>query len=138
MLANGITLGFNETSTESYTNLTGLKEVPELGIEPEKVENTTLADTVKQYELGIGDAGELELKFSYKNDKPTDSYRVLRKLADAKKKANFEMTYPDTTKVKFAGQVAVKLGGGGVNGVIEFTLKVALQSDLVFTDPIGG
>lgn len=137
MLANGIKLGYKETGS-TYTDLEGLKEVPEFGIEPEKVENTTLADTVKKYEFGIGDAGELEYKFAYKNDKATDSYRVLRKAAEAKKKLDFEQTYPDGTKVTFTGQVSVKLGGGGVNSVIEFTLKIALQSDLTFVDGLGG
>ena len=50
MLANGITLGYKELSGgSSYTILAGLKEVPELGDEPEKVENTCLSDSVKQY-----------------------------------------------------------------------------------------
>lgn len=135
MLANGITLGMSETKGSDYDVLEGLKEVPELGIDPEKVENTTLADTVKQYELGIGDAGELEYKFKHANSKSTDSYRVLRKLAESKAVRHFEQTYPDGTKVHFSGQVSVKLGGGGVNSVIEFTLKIGLQSDLEFVDP---
>ncbi|MEN2170825.1 phage tail tube protein, partial [Streptococcus pneumoniae] len=133
MLANGIKLAFSETKG-NYQNLVGLKEVPEFGIEPEKVENTTLADTVKKYEFGIGDAGELEYKFAYNNSSATAPYRVLRKAADGKKKLYFEQTYPDGTKVTFEGQVSVKLGGGGVNAVIEFTLKIALQSELEFTD----
>ncbi|EGU67709.1 hypothetical protein HMPREF9965_1694 [Streptococcus mitis bv. 2 str. SK95] len=137
MLANGITLSFSETKG-SYTKLAGLKEVPEFGIEPEKVENTTLEDKVKKYEFGIGDAGELEYKFAYDNTTTTSPYRVLRKAADDKKKLFFEQAYPDGTKVNFEGQVSVKLGGGGVNSVIEFTLKIALQSELVFTDGIGG
>lgn len=137
MLANGITLSYGEAEG-TYTQLTGLKEVPEFGIEPEKVENTTLADKVKKYEFGIGDAGELEYKFAYDNSSTTSPYRVLRKFADSKKKLFFEQTYPDKTKVKFEGQVSVKLGGGGVNSVIEFTLKIALQSELEFTDGIGG
>lgn len=137
MLANGITLSFSETKG-SYTKLAGLKEVPELGIEPEKVENTTLADKVKKYEFGIGDAGELEYKFAYDNTTATSPYRVLRKAADDKKKLFFEQAYPDGTKVNFEGQVSVKLGGGGVNSVIEFTLKIALQSELAFTDGLGG
>ncbi|MDS8580432.1 phage tail protein, partial [Streptococcus pneumoniae] len=45
---------------------------------------------------------------------------------------------PDGTKVKFEGQVSVKLGGGGVNAVIDFALKIALQSELEFTDGLGG
>lgn len=137
MLANGITLSFSETKG-SYTKLAGLKEVPEFGIEPEKVENTTLEDKVKKYEFGIGDAGELEYKFAYDNTTTTSPYRVLRKAADDKKKLFFEQAYPDGTKVNFEGQVSVKLGGGGVNSVIEFTLKIALQSELAFTDGMGG
>ncbi|HEM3662632.1 TPA: phage tail protein [Streptococcus suis] len=135
MLANGIKLKMSETKGSGYTVLEGLKEVPELGIDPEKVENTTLADTIKQYEFGIGDAGELEYKFKYENSKTTSSYRTLRKLADDKAVRHFEQEYPDGTKVHFSAQIAVKLGGGGVNSAIEFTLKLALQSDLEFTDP---
>ncbi|MDY7304023.1 phage tail tube protein [Streptococcus suis] len=136
MLANGIKLKMSETKGPSYAVLEGLKEVPELGIDPEKVENTTLADTIKQYEFGIGDAGELEYKFKYENSKVTSSYRTLRKLADGKAVRHFEQEYPDGTKVHFSAQIAVKLGGGGVNSTIEFTLKLALQSDLEFTDPV--
>ena len=137
MLANGIKLAFSKTKGD-YQNLVGLKEVPEFGIEPEKVENTTLADKVKKYEFGIGDAGELEYKFAYDNTTATSPYRVLRNAADNKEKLYFEQTYPDGTKVTFEGQVSVKLGGGGVNSVIEFTLKIALQSELTFTDGLGG
>ena len=137
MLANGIKLAFSKTKGD-YQNLVGLKEVPEFGIEPEKVENTTLADKVKKYEFGIGDAGELEYKFAYDNTTATSPYRVLRNAADNKEKLYFEQTYPDNTKVTFEGQVSVKLGGGGVNAVIEFTLKIALQSELTFVDGIGG
>ena len=63
MLANGITLSCKRSTESNYSILAGLKEVPELGNEPEKVENTGLSDTVKQYEFGIGDPGDLEYKF---------------------------------------------------------------------------
>lgn len=135
MLANGIKLGYSTEGKTSYKDLVGLKEVPEFGLEPEKVENTVLTDKVKKYELGIGDAGELEYTFKYENKSEDSPFRVLRKLQDNKTLVNFEQTYPDGTTVSFAGQVAVKLGGGGVNGVIDFTLKVGLQSDLEFKDP---
>lgn len=97
MLANGIKLAFSETKG-NYQNLVGLKEVPEFGIEPEKVENTTLADTVKKYEFGIGDAGELEYKFAYNNSSATAPYRVLRKAADGKK--NSTLNKPTQTVLR--------------------------------------
>ena len=39
MLANGIKLEFKE-SAGSFTAIPELKEVPEMGVDPEKVENT--------------------------------------------------------------------------------------------------
>ena len=88
--------------------------------------------------MGWGCGGEFFKFFANKHDGVNAPYRVLRNAADNKTKLFFEQTYPDQTKVKFEGQVSVKLGGGGVNSVIEFTLKIALQSELEFTDGIGG
>lgn len=135
MLANGIKLGYKESGGSTYTDLTGLKEVPELGVEPEKVENTCLSDTVKQYENGIGDAGDLEYKFKYENKSATSPYRVLRKAQEVGKTLSFQETLPDGTTYTFDAQPSVKLGGGGVNGVVEFTLKMALQSEITVADP---
>lgn len=135
MLANGITLGYKTDGGSTYTTLTGLKEVPEMGVDPEKIENTCLSDTVKQYEMGIGDAGDMDFVFKYENTKSTSPYRVLRGFADAGTKVSFEETFPDGTKFTWDAYISVKLGGGGVNGVIDFTVSMALQSDITVTDP---
>ena len=134
MLANGITLSYKTTGS-TYIKLSGLKEVPEMGNDQEKVENTTLEDTTKQYEYGIGDYGDLAYKFKYANNATDSPYRVLRALADNKTVVDFEQAYPDGTKFSFKAQCGVKLGGGGVNGAIDFTLSLALQSDIKVTDP---
>lgn len=137
MLANGTKLGYKKKSGEpsTYTNLAGLKEIPEMGTEPEKVENTCLSDKVKQYEYGIGDAGDLEFKFKYENSSETSPYRVLMKAQDDNEILSFEETLPDGTKFHWDAQVSVKLGGGGVNGAIDFTLKMALQSEIEIVHP---
>lgn len=137
MLANGIKLGYKKKADEpsTYKDLPGLKEVPEIGDEPEKVDNTCLSDKVKQYEYGIGDPGDLEFKFKYENSSATSPYRVLRAAAEKKEVLSFEETFPDGTKFNWDAQVSIKLGGGGVNGVIDFTLKMALQSEIKVTDP---
>lgn len=139
MLANGITLGYKKKtgSPTTFTILTGLKEVPEIGEEPEKVENTCLSDTVKQYEYGIGDPGDLEFKFKYENKTANSPYRVLRKAAETKEVLSFEETLPDGTKFTWDAQVAIKLGSGSVNGVMDFTVKMALQSAIAVVDPTG-
>lgn len=132
MLANGARLEIKEGS--AYVDLRGLKEIPEIGVDAEKVENTTLADSVKIYELGIGDAGDLTYKFKYENT-ANSSYRKLRALADSKAVGEFQQTMNDGTKYQFSAQASVKVSGGAVNAVIEFTLNLALQSRINVVDP---
>ena len=137
MLANGATLGYKKKSAdEEYTILTGLKELPELGDDPEKVENTSLTDKTKQYEFGIGDAGDLTYKFKYENKTETSPYRVMRLTEAEKEVLSFCETLPDGTKYEYDAQVSVKRSGGGVNGVMEWDLNMALQSEIKVTDPV--
>lgn len=135
MLANGTKLGYKKSGGSTYTDLPGLKEIPEMGIDPEKVENTCLTDKNKQYENGIGDAGDITYKFKYDNSKADCPYRVMRASQNSGEVLSFQETLVDGTTTEFEGQVSVKRTGGGVNGVIEFNLAISLQSDLKVTDP---
>lgn len=131
MLANGITLGYKTGEASSYTVLTGLKEVPEIGIQREKVNNTGLSDPNFKYEFGIGDPGDMVYRFKFENG-ASSSYRILSKLTGSVK---FQQTMPDGTTFEFEGQTYTRVGGGGVNGVIEFTLSIAVNSAITITDP---
>ncbi len=137
MLANGTTLGYRVhggTGT-TYTDLPGLKEIPEMGMDPELVENTVLTDSLKQYEMGIGDAGDMQYVFKYVNDSADSPYRVMLQNQAQKTVLDFCETLFDGTKYEYTAQVSVKRGGGGVNGVIDWTLGVALQSEITITHP---
>ena len=135
MLVNGTTLSYSATSTGSYTTLAGLKEVPDLGAEPEMVDNTALSDSVIHNELGIGDPGDLEYTFRFKNTEATDAYRVL--YARNGQLTYFKHTLVDGTTFSFSAQPSVRLSGGGVNDPQEFVLALALQSDITKADPTG-
>lgn len=136
MLANGAKLGYKATSEGStYTDLPGLKEIPDWGSDPEKVDNTCLTDKYKMYELGIGELGDVKYKFKYDNGSASSPYRILKGLEDAGTVASFQETLKDGTKTEFTAQVSVKRTGGGVNGVIEFEATMVLQSAPAVTDP---
>lgn len=137
MLANGAKLSYDKTNNgTSYTDLPGLKKIPDMGIEKEKVENSSLDDKVKVYEFGIGDPGDLEYTFKYDNSKETSTYRLMRELEESGATAMFKETLKDGTTTTFSGQVTVKRAGGGVNDAIEFTVAIALQSELKIADPV--
>lgn len=137
MLANGITLSYKVKSASgtTYTPIPGLKEVPELGNTKEKVENTALSDSVKQYEMGIGDPGEMNYVFRYLNANEKSAYRTMRGYSENNTALSFRETFPDGTTFSFDAQIDVKTSGGGVNGVIDWTMGIALQSPIAVTDP---
>lgn len=135
MLANGATLEYKTKSGSSFIKLKGLKEIPEIGVDPEKVENTDLEDTQKVYEMGIGDPGDITYKFKYDNTENDSPYRVLRQYETTGEVLSFKETLKDGTTTEFSGQVSLKRTGGGVNGVIEFNLNIAVSSAFEITDP---
>lgn len=135
MLANGITLEVKKKSAADYVMLQDLQEVPDLGVEPEKVDNTRLKDKMKHSEFGIGDPGDLTYKFAYENSSVSSDYRVLREIADSGDVASYRETFPDDTTFEYDAYSSLKIGGGGVNSAISFTLTLALQSDIKVTDP---
>lgn len=136
MLANGATLGFKKKGGESYTDLPGLKEIPDVGVEPEKVDNTVLTDLHKKNEAGIGELPDMVYKFKYDNTEASSPYRVMRKAQEDGELLSFQEALMDGTTTEYDAQVGVKRTGGGVNGVIEFELTMFVQSDIVITDPV--
>ena len=136
MLANGATLGYRALGESvDFTDLPGLKEIPEIGVEPEKVDNTCLTDSHKKYENGIGDLPDMTYKFKYDNSSAASPYRIFRSLEASGAATEFQETLADGTTYAYTAQVSVKRTGGGVNGVIEFDVTMAVQSDIVITDP---
>lgn len=135
MLANGAKLGYKKSEGSTYTDLPGLKEIPEMGIEAEKVENSCLTDPHKKYEQGMGDLPDMVYKFKYDNTKADSPYRVLRAAQESGEVLSFQETLNDGTITEFNAQVAVKRTGGGVNGVIDFDVTMMVQSDITYTDP---
>lgn len=135
MLANGATLGMKKKGETAYTNLPGLKELPDVGVDPEKVDNTCLTDSIKQYENGIGDAGDMTYKFKFDNGSDTSSYRLLRAVEATGETVSFQEKLKDGTVTEFDAQVAVKRTAAGVNAALEFDLSLSLQSALTITDP---
>lgn len=136
MLANGATLGWKEKGAEGdYADLPGLKEIPDMGTDPEKVENTCLTDKNKQYENGIGDVGDMTYKFKYENTSATSPYRIMREAQAENKVLSFQEKLSDGSITEFDAQVSVKRTGGAVNGVIEFELTMSVQSNFKYTDP---
>lgn len=136
MLANGILLGVKFPQAEDFVDLPGLKTVPDMNNEKEKIENTPIAATTKRYENGIGDYGDLEYTFVYEGDREDTTYRMLREYADSNTALEFRETWTDGMKLTYKAEPSIGFKrGGGANTVIDLVVKMALQSDITVIDP---
>lgn len=126
MISKGIKLSYGSGDGSTYTDLTDLQEIPDLGGESEAVEITTLDDAAHMFEDGILNYGDsLAFKFLYKKEQFTT-------LSALKGSQKWKVTLPDDTACTFSGGCSVKLDGVGVNSALTYTLSIKPDSEMLW------
>ena len=127
VISKGIKLSYKANgSGTSYTALTNLQEIPDLGGEAEAIEITTLADAAHTYTDGIKNYGDsLAFKFLYESAQ----FDTLNKLTSA---SGWQVELPDGTTCTFTGTSSVKLDAVGVNAALTYTLAIKPNTEMVW------
>lgn len=121
LAATGTMLSYK--SEETYTEVAGVKAIPEFGGDPERIDVTTLKDTKRKYVRGIEDVENLEFAIVYQ----TENFTELDALVAAGNLVEFKVTYPDGMEVTFTGEPSYKFGATEINGALEFTLVIIVS-----------
>ena len=127
VISKGIKLSYKTSAEPStYTDLTDLQEIPDLGGESEAIEITTLDDAAHMYTDGILNYGDsLSFKFLYKKTQ----FNTLTGLEGS---ISWKVTLPDSTSCTFTGTSSVKLDAVGVNNALTYTLAIKPDSEMVW------
>lgn len=127
VISKGIKLSYKTTQEgSSYTDLTNLQEIPDLGGESEAIEITTLDDAAHMYTDGILNYGDsLSFKFLYKKTQ----FNTLTGLEGS---IYWKVTLPDNTACTFTGTSSVKLDAVGINNALTYTLAIKPDSEMVW------
>lgn len=125
VISKGIKLSY-KTSGETYTDLTNLQEIPDLGGESEAIEITTLADAAHMYTDGILNYGD-SLSFKFLYDK--EQFTTLNTLSGS---IGWKVTLPDTETCSFTGSCSIKLDGVGTNAALTYTLAIKPDSEMTW------
>lgn len=124
-ISKGIKLSY-KANGDSYTDLTNLQEIPDIGGEAEAIEITVLSDEAHMYCDGIKNYGDsLAFKFLYEKEQ----FTTLSGLTGSKE---WRVTLPDSTACSFSGSASVKLDGVGVNAALTYTLSIKPDSAMVW------
>ena len=126
-ISQGITLSYKATTSAStYTALTNLQEIPDIGGTKESIEITTLADAAHVYTDGLISYGDsIEFKFLY-------DYTQFTALNALTGTIGWKVTLPDGESCTFNGTGSVKLDGVGVNAVLTYTLAIKPSSAMTW------
>ena len=126
VISKGIKLSYKTDSGSTYTDLTNLQEIPDLGGESEAIEITTLADAAHMYTDGILNYGD-SLSFKFLYDK--EQFSTLSALSGS---IGWKVTLPDTETCSFSGTCSTKLDGVGVNAALTYTLAIKPDSEMTW------
>lgn len=131
-ISKGIKLSYKASGETTYTDLTNLQEIPDLGGDSEAIEITTLADAAHMFIDGILNYGDnLSFKFLYE----PGQFANLAALDDV---YSWKVSLPDgasgaiNTTCTFSGTCSVKLDGVGVNAALTYTLNIKPNSEMLF------
>ena len=131
VISKGITLSYKTGTGSTYTALTNLQEIPDLGGETDSIEITTLADVAHTYTDGIKNYGDaIEFKFLY----DATQFATLSALTSA----DWKVELPDgasgalDTACTFSGSCSVRLDGVGVNAALTYTLSIRPNSAMTW------
>lgn len=127
VLSKGTTLSYKNES--NFVELGGVKSIPAMGSDPEKVDVTHLMSEARQYIAGLQDSDTLEFAFIYQSKNFADVHTLVA----ANKEYEFKVAYPDGATVAFTGKPVLKTSSIEVNGALEFSLAVVCSKAPVFT-----
>ena len=96
VISKGIKLSYKTGSGSSFTDLTNLQEIPELGGNSEAIEITTLEDAAHMYTDGILNYGD-SLAFTFLYEKT--QFETLQALTGS---VSWQVTLPDNTTCTFS------------------------------------
>lgn len=127
-LSRGIKLSYKSSDGSTFTELTNLQEIPELGNNAkEKVDVTVLSDSAKKSIDGLSDtAQDLSFKFLYDKEQFTT-------LAALTTSIDWKVELPsEGNAATFSGTPSVKLDSVGVGAALTYTLTISVNTVITF------
>ena len=129
IISKGIKLSYKTGTGTSgtFTALTNLQEIPDLGGSKDTIEVTTLSDSAHTYTPGLDNYGDnLAFKFLYEGTQ----FTTLNGLSGIQE---WKVELPGTAgSCTFKGTSSVKLDGVGVNAALTYTLNISPTSAMTW------
>ena len=124
-------------TTPAWVRVYGLASTPDIGGEPNKIDTTTLDNTVSETSTnGLQPAVSLSYEFNVQvlND-ANANLRLIKTLADAKTKCKWRLTKASGITIEYEAIPSISYSQDEQGGIEKFTMYHDLKSDMTITLP---
>ena len=133
----GTKLEYSTDNGSTWTRVYGLASTPDFGGQPNKIDTTTLDNTVAETSTnGLQPAVELSYEFNVQelNDQNAN-LRQIKTLADAKTKAKWRLTKASKMTIEYEAVPSISYSADEQGGIEKFVMYHDLKSDLTVSLP---
>ena len=137
----GTKLEFSTDNGNKWTRVYGLASTPDFGGQPNKIDTTTLDNTVSETSTnGLQPAVELSYEFNVQALNSAEAnLRQIKTLADAKTPAKWRLTKGSGMTIEYEAVPSISYSADEQGGIEKFVMYHDLRSDLTISLPeIGG
>lgn len=119
------------STTLTFSELTSITEVGDLGGDAEDIDVTTLKQKERSYVPGVKDfpSVDVTLLMEDKETGDTDNYSVLRAAEDSGALHCVQVLFPNHRGVEFFAKIKTRLSGASVNGALTFVASFYKKGD---------
>ena len=133
---NGSKLEYSETEAGVYTQIKGIKQTPDVGGTPNKIDTTDL-DNLK-YETAINGlipAQDYTFEFNMEDPSAEANIKLANDLEDSGNVVYWKYTLSNGIIVKFRSDVRTTIQGGGSGDLIGFSISLSPVDEPTKTIP---
>ena len=133
----GTKLEYSTDNGTTWTRVYGLASTPDFGGQPNKIDTTTLDNTVAETSTnGLQPAVELSYEFNVQElNSQNANLRQIKTLADAKTKAKWRLTKASKMTIEYEAVPSISYSADEQGGIEKFVMYHDLKSDLTVTLP---
>lgn len=133
----GTKLEYSTDEGSKWTRVYGLASTPDFGGQPNKIDTTTLDNTVSETSTnGLMPAVELSYEFNVQElNNANANLRQIKTLADAKTKAKWRLTKASGMTIEYEAIPTISYTADEQGGIEKFTMYHDLKSDLTILLP---
>ena len=133
----GTKLEYTTDNGTTWTRVYGLASTPDFGGQPNKIDTTTLDNTVAETSTnGLQPAVELSYEFNVQElNSENANLRQIKALADAKTKAKWRLTKASKMTIEYEAVPSISYSADEQGGIEKFVMYHDLKSDLTVSLP---